>query len=158
MAPLTDRVITPFVAEEFPQVFEIANTSIRTVEAKRTFWEKATILHSEAHRTGTKIPQRYSRHYYDLFLLYNSSIKNDAFEDLDLLEKVATFKSKFYRLNRARYDLANKDGLQLLPPEESMEDLLKDYASMQSMIFGKKIDFDEILDGLSRMQDEIRSY
>lgn len=156
--PLTDRVITPFVAEEFPHVFEMTNTTIRTVEAKRTFWEKATILHSEAHRVDTKIPQRYSRHYYDLYLLFNSPIKDEAFEDLDLLENVATFKSKFYRQNRARYDLARKDTLRLLPPKESMKDLRDDYVSMQSMIFGTKIDFDVILDGLARMLDEMRSY
>ncbi len=61
---------------------------------KRTFWEKATILHSEANRNAGMIPQRYSRHYYDLYMLYNSDIKNDAFDDFELLEKVATFKQK----------------------------------------------------------------
>ena len=43
--PLTNRVITPYVAEEFPNIFQISNTLIRTVDAKRTFWEKATILY-----------------------------------------------------------------------------------------------------------------
>lgn len=128
--PLTNRVITPYVAEEFPNVFQISNTLIRTVDAKRTFWEKATILHSEAHRTGTRIPQRYSRHYYDLYLLFKSPVKDDAFDDFELLEKVAAFKNKFYRSNRARYDLATKDGLILLPPESSLEYLHADYISM----------------------------
>lgn len=156
--PLTNRVITPYVAEEFPNVFQISNTLIRTVDAKRTFWEKATILHSEAHRTGTRIPQRYSRHYYDLYLLFKSSVKDDAFDDFELLEKVAAFKNKFYRSNRARYDLATKDGLMLLPPEVSLEDLRADYISMQSMIFGLQIDFEVILEGLEQLLDEIRSY
>lgn len=156
--PLTKRVITPYVAEEFPNVFQINDTLIRTVDAKRTFWEKATILHSEAHRTGTRIPQRYSRHYYDLYLLFKSSVKDDAFDDFELLEKVAAFKNKFYRSNRARYDLATKDGLMLLPPETSLQDLHADYISMQSMIFGLQIDFDVILKGLEQLLDEIRSY
>lgn len=155
--PLTNRVITPFVAEQFPQVFGKSNTEIRTVKAKRTFWEKATILHREAHRNGTRIPQRYSRHYYDLYLLYNSHIKEEAFSDFELLEKVAAFKQKFYRSNRAHYDEANKECLKLLPPQNSMDDLIDDYNSMQSMIYGIEISFDEILEGLERMLEEISS-
>ena len=68
--PLTNRDVTPFVSEEFPHLFEKKFTRIRTVEAKRTFWEKATILHSEAHRVETRLPLRYSRHYYDFYMLY----------------------------------------------------------------------------------------
>lgn len=154
--PLTDRSITPFVAEYFPQAFSKSSTLVRTVQAKRTFWEKATILHSEAHRNGSKIPPRYSRHYYDLYLLYKSEIKEEAFNDFELLEKVAAFKQKFYRSNRAKYGEANKTGLKLLPPEESKADLLKDYASMQSMIFGPSIPFEDILQGLEDMLEEIK--
>jgi len=155
--PLTNRVITPFVAEEFPHVFQKRSTNIRTVDAKRTFWEKATILHSESHRVDTRIPQRYSRHYYDLYLLSKSHVKNDALDDIELLEKVAAFKSKFYRSNRSRYDLATKEDLKLLPPHSSFLDLHTDFKSMQSMIFGRKIDFDEILAGLEQLLEEIRS-
>lgn len=155
--PLTSRNITPFVAEQFPHLFEKEITKIRTVEAKRTFWEKATILHSEAHRSGTKIPQRYSRHYYDLYMLYKSPIKKEAFEDFELLKKVAVFKQKFYRSNRARYDQANKDELQLIPPIGSITQLQNDYNSMQSMIFGIPIPFEVILNGLSEMLKEIKA-
>lgn len=155
--PLTSRYISPFVSEKFPNIFSKPNTLVRTVDAKRTFWEKATILHAEAHRTGTKIPQRYSRHYYDLFMLYNSHIKNEAFADFELLQKVAIFKQKFYHSNRSKYNEANREGLKLLPHEEKINDLIKDYKSMQSMIFGKKISFEEILDGLEKMMIEIKS-
>lgn len=154
--PLTTRKVTPFVSEQFPDLFDKANTNIRTVEAKRTFWEKATILHSEAYRIGTKIPQRYSRHYYDLYMLYKSHVKAEAFGDFELLDKVAIFKQKFYRSNRSRYDEANKDGLLLIPSKESIIDLQKDYRSMQSMIFGESISFETILNGLSEMLEEIK--
>lgn len=155
--PLIDRKITPFVAEHFPQVFSKLHTVIRTVDAKRTFWEKATILHSEAHRVGSLIPQRYSRHYYDLYMLYHSNVKDNAFSDLDLLEKVVLFKKKFYRSNRAKYEEATKNGLKLLPPEENLKDLFDDYDSMQSMIFGEKIPFEQILESLSKMVEELRA-
>ncbi|OPL09535.1 MAG: hypothetical protein AVO33_07025 [delta proteobacterium ML8_F1] len=155
--PNTERSITPFVAESYPGNFELASTQIRTVEAKRTFWEKATILHSEAQRSGRKMPPRYSRHYYDVYMLYHSSIKHEAFADYDLLEKVASFKQKFYRMNRARYEDANQKGLKLLPPKENIPALIEDYESMKSMIFGEVVSFGEILDGLAEMLLEMHS-
>lgn len=154
--PITEKEITPFVSENFPHLFDVPNTLTRIVEAKRTFWEKATILHSEAHRTGTQVPSRYSRHYYDLYMLYHSNIKDEAFADYNLLIKVAAFKKKFYRSNRARYEEATKTGLKLLPPEESVSTLIEDYKSMQSMIFGEKIPFEEILNGLEEMLIEMQ--
>lgn len=155
--PVTDRVITPFVSEDFPHLFDVPDTLIRTLEAKRTFWEKATILHSEASRSGTKVPPRYSRHYYDMYMLYHSPIKDEAFADYDLLSKVASFKRKFYRSNRAKYEEANQNRLKLLPPEGSIPTLLEDYRSMQSMIFGEPVSFEEILNGLAEMLKEMET-
>jgi len=57
------------------------------------FWEKATILHQEAHRTGT-IPARYSRHYYDLYKLAGSAIKESSLARLGLLKDVVAFKER----------------------------------------------------------------
>ena len=59
--------------------------------AERTFWEKVTILHKEAFRTSGKFPSRYSRHYYDLYCMYKSNIKMQAYADLELLRRVVTF-------------------------------------------------------------------
>lgn len=131
-------------------------TSVWCKKKTNDFWEKATILHSEAYRKNSASPSRYSRYYYDLYLLYNSKIKDEAFSDLDLLNKVAKFKTKFYRSNRARYDLANKNELQLLPLQSNLESLKKDYKSMKNMIFGEYIEFDEIMSGLAKMVEEIR--
>ncbi len=39
--PSGDKPITPCAAEEFPKAFRMPSTLVRTVEAKRTFWEKA---------------------------------------------------------------------------------------------------------------------
>ena len=59
--------ITPFAAEHFPQLFTEPTCSVATVVARRTFWEKATILHAEYHRPqGKSMPLRYSRHYADV--------------------------------------------------------------------------------------------
>lgn len=56
--PTQEAVITPLAAEQYPQIFQQPSTSLRTVSAERTFWEKVTILHKEAFRTNGKVPPR----------------------------------------------------------------------------------------------------
>lgn len=154
--PLTTRTVTSMSAEVMPHIFSRLDTKVRTVEAKRTFWEKATILHDVAHRKS--LPARYSRHYYDLYQLSLSEVKQDAFSDIDLLKQVAEFKSKFYRSNRARYDLATPKELLLIPGEDVIEQLRKDYKAMEPMIYGEMIPFDIILKGLENLMEEIRNF
>lgn len=65
--PRGEFVIRAFAAAEFPKLFEHADVPVTSLLAKRTFWEKATILHAEFHRPLEKnLPSRYSRHYYDV--------------------------------------------------------------------------------------------
>ena len=60
------------------------------LSARRTFWEKATALHAEAHRpAGSPTPQYFSRHYYDLAMLLDTDEGKAAATDLDLLAQVA---------------------------------------------------------------------
>ena len=153
--PVKDRAITSYIAEKLPNVFSEPSTVIPTVEAKRTFWEKATILHKEANRRHNFTPKRYSRHYYDLYLLAQSEIKEEAFADLDLLNRVVAFKEKFYLDNSAKYEEAGPATLKLLPKEEQLEHLRADYDAMQAMMFEKAPSFDEIMQGLAKLEKEI---
>ncbi len=49
--PNEKRAIRPYAAEQLPHLFSVPETTASTIAAERTFWEKATILHQEAHRT-----------------------------------------------------------------------------------------------------------
>lgn len=148
--------ITPFAAEDFPDVFESPRCSVVAITAERTFWEKATILHQQSHRT-TDMPRGYSRHYYDLFRLSKTSIKDKALSELGLLTDVVAFKERFYRSSWARYDLAKPGSFRLLPSERGDADLQKDYSEMQPMIFRSSPSWKEILNGLSDLEGEINA-
>ncbi len=148
--------ISSFAAQKFPQVFEKTKCSVNTIVAKRTFWEKVTILHHEANRPEeSPIPTRYSRHYYDLAMMAQSEVKNEALADLELLKNVVNFKQKFYPRSWAKYEEAVPGTLKLLPPEFRLDSLEKDYKAMQNMIFDKYISFDEIIDILRNLEKEI---
>ena len=148
--------ISSFAAQEFPQVFEKTKCTVNTIVAKRTFWEKATILHHEANRpVDSAMPTRYSRHYYDLAMMAKNEVKEEALADLDLLQNVVEFKQKFYPRTWAKYEEAVPGTLKLLPPEFRLDSLEKDYKAMQNMIFDKYISFEEIIDSLRKLEKEI---
>jgi hypothetical protein len=94
-APSALHSIQPYAAQVFPTVFTETSCQVVAISAERTFWEKATILHQQAHRTGP-MPSRYSRHYYDLYKVATSPVRNNAIADLKLLRDVVAFKRRFY--------------------------------------------------------------
>lgn len=155
--PTQEAEITPFAAERYPQIFQQPSTSLRTVSAERTFWEKVTILHKEAFRTNGRVPPRYSRHYYDLWCMEQSPVKAAAYADLELLHQVVAFKDRFYPAGSAHYDLAKPGTMRLMPPEDCRAALREDYNHMKNMIFGEKPEFDVILSAVQKMEDEINS-
>ena len=84
-----------------------------------------------------------------------TDVKDNALADNDLLTKVVDFKDKFYRCPWARYDLAKRGAMRLLPPEYNLDKLRYDYEHMQNMLFGNKPSFDEIMQGIAKLEDDI---
>ena len=134
--PTEQRPIKSYAAEEFPEIFEAPACNITVLAAERTFWEKATILHTEYHRPADKpTDERRSRHYYDLALLAETEYGERALTRLDLLERVAKHKRVFFPAAWAKYETARPGSLRLVPPKERLRGLDADYAKMAPMIF-----------------------
>ncbi len=154
--PYEGRSISCYAAEAFPKVFEQRECVVKVIKAERTFWEKATILHHEAHRPeGNAQPLRYSRHYYDLAKMAQSSVKEQALADPRLLVSVVAFKQRFYPRGWARYDLAKPGSLVLVPVSHVLTSVRSDYRAMENMIFGEVLNFEKILAVLQALQEEI---
>lgn len=159
LAAWTPAKITPiesYAAKYYPNVFDVKSTNVLTSAPERTFWEKATILHHEANRPhNLEMPQRYSRHYYDLYQMSTSPVKKVAFSNMDLLDKVVAFKKKFYPRGWARYDEALCGLLKLLPDENRISLLKQDYVSMKDMLFDEIPTFEVIMKGIQELEYEI---
>ena len=141
-----------------PDVFEQKGTNILTVAPERTFWEKATILHHEANRPEhLEMPQRYSRHYYDLYRMAMTPVKEAAFSQFDLLKKVVDFKMKFYPRAWAKYPEAVPGTLKLIPPEYRFAALEADYNSMKDMLYGDVSTFDTVIAAVRELEKEINT-
>ena len=156
--PAKQAVITPYAAEYYPQVFEQPGTSVLTVTPERTFWEKATILHQEANRPERlDMPLRYSRHYYDLYRMAQSSVKETAISQPDLLQKVVDFKMKFYPRSWAQYPDAKPGTLRLVPADYRLPALESDYESMKGMLFGDIPSFEAVMEAVRQLENEINA-
>lgn len=156
--PAKSAEITPYAAEYYPDVFEQKGTNILTVAPERTFWEKATILHHEANRPEhLEMPQRYSRHYYDLYRMSMTPVKEAAFSQFDLLKKVVDFKMKFYPRAWAKYPEAVPGTLKLIPPEYRFAALKTDYDSMKDMLYGDVPTFDTVIAAVRELEKEINT-
>lgn len=156
--PAGEHTVTPYAAELFPDMFTVASCKVKTLEAVRTFWEKATILHKEAHRSETSNKkERVSRHYYDLYQLSKNDIAKKALQQTELLERVVEHKKVFFRSLWAHYETAKPGSFRLVPPTERIAVLRSDYAQMQSMIFGECPEWAKIIKGLGELEEKINS-
>jgi hypothetical protein len=148
--------IRSFAAEAFPEVVADGDVAVVALLAKRTFWEKATILHAEYYRPPDKaLPGRYSRHYYDVAMLTQGPIRREALADKDLLAQVVRHKETFYPSAWARFDLARPGSFRVVPAENRTADLERDYRDMAVMIFGEAPKFDWIMETLAALEQEI---
>lgn len=158
--PAIQGEVTPYAAEALPGQFSAPTATVPTISAERTFWEKATLLHTLAHRDPDKaIGNAIARHYYDVYRLIQSDHGKAAIQDLKLLEQVVEHKSTFYPGNSYRYDLAVPGSLRLVPDESMITKLRPQYdETADVMVFGDAPSFDEVLKTLTKIEQELREH
>ncbi|ABK15919.1 nucleotidyl transferase AbiEii/AbiGii toxin family protein [Syntrophobacter fumaroxidans] len=154
--PIEDRPIQSYLAEAFPNIFGNSTFFIRTVTARRTFWEKAMLLHEETFRPTDKPRKgRLSRHYYDLWCMINKSIGKEALADVELFDRVAQHRKIFFRQSWVNYETLKKGSLRLVPPPEQMAEWRKDYEAMrEDMFFDDPPPFDQLLEVILAFEEE----
>jgi len=147
--PFEERPITPYLAEDFPDELPDAATLVPTLSVQRTYWEKATILHSLHHKG--KLRDGLSRHYYDLVMLDLAGITDEALAQPDLLEAVVRNKSLMFADRAASYETAVIGQLRLVPTG-LIEALARDYQAMTDMFMVKPPSLKELLEALSELE------
>lgn len=152
--PAESPIMQPMLAEIYDDILGVASFSIRTVSPRRTFWEKAMLLHEETYRPANKQPKpRLSRHYYDLWCLITKGVATEAVKDEGLFQRVATHRQVFFRHSWMDYAALSKGNLRLLPLPEQEAAWRQDYAAMRAeMFFGEPPSFDTVLHVVGRFE------
>lgn len=145
--PVATRTIRPQVAVVFPQAFARAEVDVQALLPRRTFWEKAMLLHEETFRPTEKPRRpRMARHYYDLYRLIDAGIGREAAADRALFEQTRQHRLVFFRQTWVDYETLAQGTLRLLPPSAHDAAWREDYSDMQREMFSTPPPpFDEIL-------------
>jgi hypothetical protein len=134
--PAESPEIRSMAAEAFPKLFTDASFPVRTVAPRRTFWEKAMLLHEETWRPSDKPRKaRLSRHYYDLWSLITKGVAEEAMRDEGLFERVAAHRRLFFRYSWMDYATLSKGRLRVLPLPDQEAEWRQDYEAMRREMF-----------------------
>jgi hypothetical protein len=154
--PVGRHPIRPWIAEVLPAAFPDWRCEVVALEVERSFWEKATILHTEYHRPATKpTPEKFSRHYADTAALAKYATGSRAIDQHDLRNRVVAWKSQFFGSSWANYELAKPGTFRLVPPAERLPALRRDYQAMRDMYLNEPTSFDDILQTLAELENRI---
>ena len=151
-----DAALRPLLADAYPALFADWTCDVTALELQRTFWEKATILHSEFFRPeGSATPDRYARHYFDMTRLLAYPDAHRFLADRAQCERVVDWKSRVFARGWARYDLAQHGSFRLVPPEGRQAALAQDYTTMRPMFMTEPPPFAELMHQLAGAEQTI---
>jgi hypothetical protein len=151
--PTGRHPVRPLAADVLPEAFADWRCEVVALEVERSFWEKATILHTEYHRPAERpTPDRFSRHYADTAALARHPVSAGAIDQHDLRERVVAWKRQFFGSAWAKYDLAKPGTFRLVPPAERLPALKRDYEAMRDMYLSEPIAFEQVLAVLEAME------
>lgn len=144
-------------AEGYVKELGFPQANVVVLSPQRTFWEKATLIHSECHRPRDAQkpgPDRVSRHWYDLIVLADHDIGRKAVRDRELLYSVVTLKSIFYRSSFANYPACVERQFRLVPDDTSLAILSADYAAMvkEGMFLSDPPTFESIIKRITELE------
>jgi hypothetical protein len=146
--PTESPTLQSYLCETFPDIVGIGTFTIRTVAARRTFWDKVMLLHEETYRPPERAARqaRMARHYYDIWSLIRKGVADQALADAGLFARVAAHRKIFFGYRWMDYSTLRPGSLRLLPLPHQVSAWQTDYQSMRSeMFFGDVPRFDEIL-------------
>ncbi|MCF6199237.1 MAG: nucleotidyl transferase AbiEii/AbiGii toxin family protein [Hyphomicrobiaceae bacterium] len=162
------NVIDPNETHEIsPDIEKIAPTlsfpkgEVVVLSPERTFWEKASLIHVACHsKKINENADRLSRHWYDLTMLMKHDSGKKAVDNRDLFESVINHKKVFFRTGQANYDACLAGKLKLLPNQEALGVLQKDYEKMVAagMLYGFPIKFEKIVEEIQAIESNINSW
>ena len=157
--PHREVAVKPYLSDDLPDT-DLVVQNVVTIDAERTFWDKVVILHGlrKWHDNRGEVRQqgnRVSRHYYDLYRLYNSETGVRAIQNPTL--GADCFRHALMFFNRPNYELQSAlEGLfAIMPTAEMVDELKRDYQAMTGMIFGEVPEFSEVLTSIEKLEIQI---
>lgn len=158
--PFERTSVRSIVEDLFPSVqTSIVDSTVATAIPAKTFLEKAFLIHELFSVEGRVVnANRKSRHLYDLTRMMDCDFASDAIADDALWESIRHHRETFTSISGVDYTPDIRKRIVLIPPDSVIRDWENDYADMaQSMIFGPKPSFAELLRKIEDLQSRFRT-
>ena len=150
--PFDPMNIRSIIAENYPnEKFADDYFVVNTVSPKRTFLEKAFLLH-EALQKGRVHAYRMTRHLYDLHKLMDTSFAKDALSDENLYKTIVEHRSIMMKEKGVDYRTHRPSQINVIPENEVVDIWKDDYRNMQeTFIYEQSIPFETLLERMKEL-------
>ena len=149
LEPSEDKEINSIIDENYPEsLFSEKPFVVKTILPEKTFLEKMILLHEEFTKPTEKIRyHRMSRHLYDIGQIMSTEFGERALDNEPLFQEIINHRAKYTPIKTVDYSKLELNKLNIIPPEEFIEQYEKDYFEMQeNMIYGEKTGFKELIE------------
>ena len=154
--PYEEKTLTTYLS--YTTDILLPTPNVKILHPKRIFWEKATLMHVECNR---KIREnkgdRLSRHWYDMYMLCQSGVKDEALKDIPLFHSVLEHKTMFFNNSLAKYDNCKSGQFRLIPDDNDIKKLTTDYNEMirSGMFANEPPKFSQIIETLQLLESDL---
>jgi predicted nucleotidyltransferase component of viral defense system len=158
--PMTNRIFGTFVSQVYTaNPFTDKHIEVPVVNPERTFLEKIFLLHEEFQKPKEKIRvNRLSRHLYDIEKLSHTEFAKIALKDMELYRTIVEHRERFTAISGIDYKNHNPANINFIPPADVTNKWEIDYNGMlESMIYGDKLNFRDIIYRLTELQNKINN-
>ena len=157
--PVETAEIRPLVDEALPGMSWAKTAGVRALDPRRTFLEKAFLIHEECHKPVDKARKtRLSRHLYDVFQLIQRGYAEKAVRDTELFTRVLKNRRTVFRYSWIDYEGLCISSLDICPRDDCMEQWRTDYRSLcEEMIYGTPPDFNQLVSGIRAFANRFMS-
>jgi len=149
--------IQSIIAETYPDMEYCDDLFyIQIVSPKRTFLEKAFLLHEEFKLNRTK-GSRMSRHLYDLEKLMDTEFAKHALSDTELYVAIVKHRVAFNKWKDVNYREHHASTLNFIPPQKVAKEWENDYNYMRSLfIYEESLTYQQLIDRLNILIERFR--
>lgn len=147
--------VESFVSQSTPVDAAVNDKSIPMAEPRKTFLEKAFLLHELFSTSVPRKAERKSRHLYDLEKMMRHPEILSAIHDDELWNSIHHHRSVFTPLKDVDYTPDIRERICLVPPENCIDDWKNDYQAMcESMIYEPNpIPFNRLIERMRELED-----
>lgn len=151
--------VESFVTQNTPIDTSVAEVAIPMAEPRKTFLEKAFLLHELFSSGEFRKAERKSRHMYDLEKMMKRPEILSAIKDDELWNSIHHHRKVFTPLRDVDYTPDIRDRICLIPPENCIADWKSDYQSMcESMIYeNDPLSFESLMERMKELEAAFRN-